>query len=99
MAATTGIVLAVGGVTLANEVLFAPLLGESVAVNWKIVPATLGLALALGGLERIAPDFAVGLAWLALITAIAVPLGNAPTPLDNINKVFGYGNKAAGFTK
>lgn len=95
---TTGIVLAVGAVTLGNEALFAPLLGESVQVNWKIVPATLGLALALGGLEHIAPDFAIGLAWLALITAVAVPFGNAPTPLDNLNRVFGYTNKTAGFT-
>jgi hypothetical protein len=90
MSQVTGIALAVGAVTFANEALFAPILGESVAVNWKILPATVGLALALTGLERIAPDFAVGLAWMALFTAVAVRYGNAPTPLENLNKIFGY---------
>jgi hypothetical protein len=90
MAASTGIVLAVGAITLANEAVFAPLLGESVAVNWRIIPATAGLALALAALEKIAPGFAVGLAWLSLVTAVAVPFGNAPTPLANATRVLGY---------
>lgn len=91
MARSTGIVLAVGAVTAANEVLFAPLAGQKVQFNWKIVPATAGLALALAGLEHIAPGFATGLAWLALVAALAVPFGNAPTPLQNLNKLLGYG--------
>lgn len=90
MAKSTGIVLAVGAITLANEVIFAPLLGEKVTVNWRIIPATAGLALALSALERLAPKFAVGLAWLSLITAVTVPFGNAPTPLDNATKALGY---------
>lgn len=90
MARSTGIVLAVGAITLTNEVVFAPLLGEKVSVNWRIIPATLGLALALGAVERLSPRFAVGLAWLSLITAVTVPFGNAPTPLDNATKVLGY---------
>lgn len=90
MAQSTGIALAVGAVTLANEVIFAPLLGEKVAVNWRIVPATVGLALALSAVERIAPKFAVGLAWLALVTAVTVPFGNASTPLDNATRALGY---------
>lgn len=91
MARSTGIVLAVGGITAANEVLFAPLAGQKVSFNWRILPATAGLALGLAGLERIAPDFAVGLAWLALLTVLVVPFGNAPTPLQNANKILGYG--------
>ena len=94
MSQSAGIVLAVGAVTLANEAIFAPLLdGAKVTVNWRIVPATLGLALALGALEKIAPGFAVGLAWLALATAVVVPIGNAPTPLENASKVLGYTQK------
>lgn len=91
MARSTGIVLAVGGITAANEVLFAPAAGQKVSFNWRILPATAGLALGLAGLERIAPDFAVGLAWLALLTVLVVPFGNAPTPLANANKILGYG--------
>jgi hypothetical protein len=90
MASSTGIVLAVGGITAANELIFAPMNGQKISFNWRIIPATLGLALALGGLERIAPGFAVGLAWLSLLAALTVPFGHAPTPLENISKALGY---------
>ncbi len=92
MARSTGIVLATGGITALNEVLFAPVLHEKgVSFNWRIVPATAGLALALAGLEHLAPGFATGLAWLALATVLIVPFGNAPTPLQNANKILGLG--------
>lgn len=93
MAESTGIVLAVGGITAANEVLFAPLTGHGATwtnFNWRVIPATLGLALALGGLEKIAPEFAKGLAGLALLTVLVVPFGKAPTPLENVTKMMGY---------
>ncbi len=95
MAGSTGIVLAVGGITAANELIFAPLEGQKIRFNWRLVPATAGLALALAGLEHLSRPFAVGLAWLALITVLFVPLGNAPTPLDNIAKIMGTGGKKA----
>jgi hypothetical protein len=91
MAKSTGLAITIGAITAANEVLFAPMLGEKVAFNWRILPATAGLALALAGLERIAPGFATGLAYLALATVMIVPFGNAPTPLQNINKLMGFG--------
>ena len=97
MARSTGIVIAVGGITLANEALFAPLSGSGTPwkdINWRVVPATAGLALALAGIEHVAPGFAVGLAWLCLGAVLIIPFGNAPTPLDNINKVLGFGTKA-----
>jgi len=94
MASSTGLVLAAGGITAANEVLFAPLAGQGGSpwkdFNWRIIPATLGLALALGLLERIAPKFAVGLAGLTLAAVLIVPYGQAPTPLQNLLKVMGY---------
>jgi hypothetical protein len=93
MAQSTGIVLAVGGITLANEVVFAPVASGGKITsdfNWRIIPATLGLALALGGLEHIAPGFATGLAWLSLLACLAVPFGKASSPLENISKVMGY---------
>lgn len=92
MAQSTGIVLAVGGITAVNEVFFAPILHEKgVTFNWRIIPATAGLALALAGLEHLAPKFAVGLAWLSLATVLIVPFGNAPTPLQNANRILGLG--------
>lgn len=92
MARAASIALVAGGITAANEVLFAPLAGSAPeSFNWRIIPATAGLALALAGLEKIAPGFAVGLAWLGLASVLMVPFGNAPTPLDNITKALGYG--------
>ena len=49
-----------------------------------------GLALGLALLERIAPGFAVGLAWLVLAATLAYPIGTANSPLENIVKVMGY---------
>lgn len=90
MARSSGIVLMTGAITAGNELMFAPLAGARVQFNWRIIPATAGLALALGGLEKIAPGFAVGLAYLGLAAVLIVPFGNAPTPLDNLVKVMGF---------
>lgn len=90
MARSTGIALAAGAVTFGNEALFAPLAGTGkVNVNWRIIPATAGWALALALIEKVAPGFAVGLAWLSLATVLVVPFGNAPTPLENLNRLMG----------
>lgn len=95
MAASTGPILAAGAITAANELLFAPIAGQKISFNWRIVPATAGAALALAGLEHVAPKFATGLAWLALMVVLVVPFGNAPTPLANATKALGYAGKVA----
>lgn len=87
--------LAAGLITAANELIFAPLEGAKVTFNWRLIPATGALALALAGLEHAAPGFAVGLAWLSLATVLIVPFGNAPTPLENAVKALGYAGKVA----
>jgi hypothetical protein len=91
--ASTGIVLAAGGITLANELIGASLGKQkwsAATVNWRVIPATAGLALALGALEKIAPQFATGLALLTLFTVLVVPLGAHPTVLANASKLLGY---------
>jgi hypothetical protein len=93
MAESTGIVLMVGGLTAANELLFAPLAGHGTPwkdFNWRIIPATGILALALAGLEKINATFAKGLAYIALITVLFTKFGNAPPPVENISTVLGY---------
>lgn len=107
---STGLVLATGGIAIANEVVFAPLAAgmkassggpipgagkigaaaDVVDFNWRIIPATAILALTLGALEKLAPDFAVALAGLALGAVLLIPVGNAPTPLENIVSALGY---------
>lgn len=91
MAASTGPVLAAGAITFVNEGLLSPLAGGKATWNWKVIPATAGLALALAGLEKLAPGFATGLAWLVLVTVLIVPVGNAPTPLATATQALGYG--------
>lgn len=90
----TGVVLAAGALTAANEILFAPLTGHGTPwqnLNWKLLPAVGGLALMLNGLATVAAPFARGLAWLTLAAAVIMPVGNAPTPLENVVKLLGYG--------
>lgn len=90
MARSTGLVLAAGAVTAANEALFAPLAGGKASFNWRILPATALLAAGLAALEQVVPTFAVGLAGLALVTVLIVPLGSAPTPIESAAKALGY---------
>jgi hypothetical protein len=91
---STGFVLAAGGIAAANEVIFTPVSSVAAAAsnpltvfNWRLIPATLILALLLGGVETIAPGFAVSLAGLTLLSVLVIPIGNAPTPLDNLSKL------------
>jgi hypothetical protein len=81
MAASTGPVIAAGCIAFASEGVLAPLAGGTAQWNWRIIPATAGLALALAGLEKIAPAFATGLAWLTLLTVLIAPVGGDTPPL------------------
>jgi len=93
MAKSTGIILVVGGITFANEAVFAPIAsGGSIKSdwNWRILPATLVAAALLGGLEQISPKLAVGLAYISLITVLLARFGNAPAPVENLAKALGY---------
>ena len=93
MAASTGPVLIAFSITAANELIFVPASQGPAALkqfNWRLIPAAAGLALALAGLEKIAPEFAVGLAWLLVATVLIVPVGGAPTPLETASKYLGY---------
>lgn len=89
---STGYVLAAGGIVLANEAIFVPLqTGKTplASVNWRIVPATAIMALALGGMEALNPEFGAALGMLVLLSVLVIPLGNAGSPLENAAKAFG----------
>jgi hypothetical protein len=99
VARSTGIILAAGGITLANEAVFAPLAGHGAithSFNWRVIPATAFAAMALAGLEHLSEQFAVGVAWIALVTVLFSRLGKAPAPLENLANVLGYGPKKGG---
>ena len=87
MAQSTGLVLTAGGIALANETVFAANAGADFSkINWRIVPATAILALALAGLEQLSEPLAKGLAGLAVLAVLLIPVGTAPTPLENVAK-------------
>jgi hypothetical protein len=92
MASAPSLVLFAGAITAANEVLFAPAAnpGKAPAFNWRILPATVLLAIAMGGLENVSNKIAQMLGWSMVITVTLAPIGNAPAPIENINKAMGF---------
>ena len=94
MASAAGLVLAAGGIAVANEAIFVPISQHKDFVAsiktdtnlWRIVPATAILALALTGLEKVSEPLGKGLAALVLLAVLIVPVGNAPTPTENFAK-------------
>jgi hypothetical protein len=89
---STGYVLAAGGIVLANEAIFVPLdTGKTPlqSINWRVVPATAIMALALAGVESLNEGFGAGLGLLVLLSVLVIPMGNAGSPLENIAKAVG----------
>jgi hypothetical protein len=87
MLASSGWVLAAGGLEAANEAIFVPLEGGGTPwknFNWRIVPATLVMAGVVGVVEKAAPKFGVGLGILVFMSVLLIRYGNAPTPLTNL---------------
>jgi hypothetical protein len=80
MAKSTGPALAIGGVTLFNQVV---LNGEG--FNWRIPIASGFVALALAGVEHLSEPLAVGLAWLGLVTVIFTRVDpKVPAPAESL---------------
>jgi hypothetical protein len=94
-----GIALAVGGITAANELFFAPASGSGAkSFNFRIIPATLIFALLLDGLSQLSPRLATGVGVTALVTVLFTRVGNAPAPIENVDKILGF-NKAGTVAK
>lgn len=94
MAASTGYILAAAAIVGANEAIFAPAASGHpdqilVDFNWRLVPVTVVAAFTLAGLEQLSEPLGKGLAVLALLTVLIVPVGNAPTPIENLTKMLG----------
>lgn len=84
MAASTGPILAVGGLTLANRVVF-----NDKAMDWRVPIGTAIAAVLFAGAERAVGQTAVRLAYLALITAVFVRVDPAvPAPAESALKWF-----------
>lgn len=91
---STGYILTAAGIAAANEAIFIPAVQHQPlwkGFNWRLIPATALAALAVGGLEKISEPLGKGLAMLALLTVLIVPVGNAPSPIENASKMLGIG--------
>jgi hypothetical protein len=89
MAASTGLILAAAGIVIVNEAVFAPAVSGTpilVDFNWRLIPAAAVAAFTLAGLEQISKPLGVGLAALALLSVLIVPIGNASTPIENATR-------------
>jgi len=87
MARSTGPILAVGGITLANQSLLAK---EQQPIDFRVV---VGTAIAAGGLallEKLSEGLAVGIAYVALIAVLFARLDpKAGAPAENLLRIMG----------
>lgn len=83
MARSTGPILAVGAVTLANKVIL-----NQQPMDWRIPIAT-GLAAGFFAVfERGWESGAVGLAWLALVVTVILPIDRStPSPIETLDRL------------
>ncbi len=83
MAHSTGPVLAIGAITVANEVVL-----HSGTFTWKVPLATGIAALMLAGLEEVSPALAVGIAWVALAAVLFTRVDpNIPAPAESLANI------------
>lgn len=81
MARSTGPILAVGGITLFNDIVIHQKTWQQDA---RVVVGTAVAAAGLALLERLSPPLAVGLAWISLIAILFVRLDkNTPSPVES----------------
>ncbi len=82
MSASTGPILAIGGITVANKTLL-----NNQPMDWRIVIAT-GLTAGMFALgDKAWPELSKGLAYLALISVLFVRLDSkTPAPVESLTK-------------
>jgi hypothetical protein len=79
MAKTTGVILAIGGVTIANRVIF-----HDQEMDWRIAVATGLAAITFSGLEKVNEQAALGLSYLALVTVLLTRIDpRVPSPTES----------------
>ena len=88
MAKSTGPILAIGGITIANNTL---LNGEP--LDWRVIVATGGAAMLFALVEKASPELAVGLAYIALVTILFARTNpKVPAPAETALKWWEGGN-------
>ncbi len=82
VSASTGPILAVGGITIANQTLL-----NNKPMDWRVVIAT-GLTAGIFSLgDKAWPELSKGLAYLALVSVLFVRLDkDTPAPVESLAK-------------
>lgn len=82
MARTTGVVLAIGAVTIANRVIF-----NDQEMDWRIAVGTGLTAITFAGLEKVNEQAALGLAYVALVAILLTRIDpKVPSPTESALK-------------
>lgn len=82
MAKTTGVILAIGGITVANRVVF-----NDEDMDWRILVGAGLASLTFAGLEKVNEQAAVGLAYVALVTILLTRVDpKVPSPTESALK-------------
>lgn len=84
MARSTGPILAVGALTMANRSLLSP---KQEPPDFRVVVGTVVAAAGLALVERLNEQIAVGIAYIALVTVLFVRVGNQPAPSENLLRI------------
>lgn len=80
MSRTIGPVAAITGVTLFNDVIMH---NVDIQKEQRVIVGGIVVAVSLALVEQIAPDLAVGVAWLGLVTVLLVRIDpKVPSPLE-----------------
>ncbi|MFB6976936.1 hypothetical protein ACFCXC_35380 [Streptomyces microflavus] len=88
MAASTGPVLAIGAITVANRTIF-----NDEAMDWKVPIGTAIAAVLFAGAERVVGRGAVHVAYLALITVVLARVDpKVPSPSESALRWFNERN-------
>lgn len=81
MSKTTGPVLAIGGITMANALVF-----HDKPFDWRVPIATGITAMGFAFLEKVSEPAAVGLVWVALVAVLLTRIDpKVPAPVETLS--------------
>jgi len=88
VAQSTGIILAVGGVTMFNDVVL-----NNEPIDWRVPIATAFGAMVFSLLEKVNQKLTVGVAWVALLTVLLARVNpNKKAPVETLLEKWNEGS-------
>jgi hypothetical protein len=87
MAKSTGVIIAVGGVTMFNQVIL-----HNQDIDWRVPVGTAFAAVTFSFLEKVNQPLTVGVAWVALLTVLLVRIDpKKEAPVETLLKFWNKG--------